>query len=85
MSKQSAAKRGKVVQFPGTQPFMYKGREVHLTIGIWPDAKGNKTFKYEEDTDAYWLFISAVNLEQGWNRISQYADELGICLEGGTS
>lgn len=83
MSKQSVRKSGKVVPFPGTQPLVYRGREVHLCIGIWPGAKGRKDVQYDEKDDNYIMFVSAKNLEQGCNRIREYADELGVCLEGG--
>lgn len=83
MSKQSVSKRGKIVQFPGTQPFTYKGRKVHLIIGVWPEARGIKKCQLDENGDCYSFLISAVNFEQAMILSSQLADELGVCLEGG--
>lgn len=80
MSKQSVSKSGKVVQFPGTQPFMYEGRNVCLTIGIWTTAKGSKKFSYDEKNDCYWISVTATCFEHGRNLINQIADEMGICL-----
>ena len=83
MSKQSVSKPGKVVQFPGTQPFTYKGREICISVAIWPGATGMKEYDLDEKRDLCWFRISATNFDQVKNLSSQLADELGVCLEGG--
>lgn len=83
MSKQSVSKPGKVVPFPGTQPFMYKGRKVSVHIGVWPSAKGAKTFRFDDENDCYLLLVTAVSFERAMIAVSQYAEEVGIYLEGG--
>lgn len=80
MSKQSVSKRGKVVQFPGTQPFMYKGQKVCLSIGIFSHAKGTKSVEFDEGRNCYWIAITGNNLEHAMTAARQYADELGVCL-----
>ena len=80
MSKQSVSKSGKVVQFPGTQPFTYEGRMVGVHVGIWPDAKESKSFKFNNEIGCYFLLVTETSFERAMNAAQQYADELGICL-----
>ena len=75
--------KNKVVQFPGTQPLTYGGRKVCLFVGIFAHAKGTKSFEFNEKEDRYWISITGNNLEHAMNAARQYADELGVCLEGG--
>lgn len=82
MSKQSVSKRGKIVQFPGTQPFMYKGRKVCLSVGIIPNATERKRYELDEEKNCCWFIVTAPSFESAINLSSQLADELGVCLEG---
>lgn len=83
MSKQSVIKSGKVVQFPGTQPYKYKGRDVSIHLGIWPTAKGSQKLEISELDGHYILLVSATSFERAKNLAEGYAEEMGICLEGG--